>query len=271
MRHPAPLRWRLESCRRVRSRRNSPARRTVPPLRQAPSRLHCRAHRAGASRAPARPARPARPASLMSVATTFERFVTKVSATARPIPCAAAVTSTRRSPCNTLTPKSTNETMVHRRIMITPHIACQKPITMGRMRTHYPRCWYPIAALIGFGAAPVWAAQATPVSVNELRCEYSKDPIGIDAQQPRRAGIVLHQKLREANSLRNNCCLQLENLNAENADVWDSGRIESDQSIQVHYHGKPLRSGGGYHWKVRVWDEEGRPTKFSEPGYWEMG
>lgn len=162
--------------------------------------------------------------------------------------------------------------MVHRRIMITPHIACQKPITMGRMRTHYPRCWYPIAALIGFGAAPVWAAQATPVSVNELRCEYSKDPIGIDAQQPRLSWVLSSTKNSEKQTAYEIIVASsLENLNAENADVWDSGRIESDQSILVHYHGKPLRSGGGYYWKVRVWDEEGRPTKFSEPGYWEMG
>ena len=53
--------------------------------------------------------------------------------------------------------------------------------------------------------------------------------------------------------------------------MWDSGRVESDQSVHVVYAGTPLKSQQRYFWKVRVWDQDGQPTPYSEPAWWEMG
>ena len=52
---------------------------------------------------------------------------------------------------------------------------------------------------------------------------------------------------------------------------WDSGKVDSDQSIQVEYAGPPLMSRQRCEWKVRVWDAEGKPSAWSEPAVWEMG
>jgi alpha-L-rhamnosidase len=52
--------------------------------------------------------------------------------------------------------------------------------------------------------------------------------------------------------------------------IWDSGRIESDQSIHVPYSGPALASGRRVYWKVRVWDEAGREAE-SPSAWWEMG
>lgn len=35
--------------------------------------------------------------------------------------------------------------------------------------------------------------------------------------------------------------------------LWDSGKIESNQSIKVPYDGTPLESSQLVYWKVRVW------------------
>ncbi|MFC5406093.1 family 78 glycoside hydrolase catalytic domain [Cohnella soli] len=54
------------------------------------------------------------------------------------------------------------------------------------------------------------------------------------------------------------------------ADVWDSGKAESNINAGVDYGGIPLQSAKRYYWKVRVWDAEDQPTSFSETGTWEM-
>ena len=60
-------------------------------------------------------------------------------------------------------------------------------------------------------------------------------------------------------------------LAKDQGDLWDSGKVASDQSIQVEYAGKPLESGRLCHWKVRVWDKDGKPSAWSAPAGWSMG
>jgi len=59
-------------------------------------------------------------------------------------------------------------------------------------------------------------------------------------------------------------------LNDDSGLLWDSGKIESDQSIHVPYGGGPLVSGQRVYWKVIVWDETGQATE-SSSAWWEMG
>ena len=55
------------------------------------------------------------------------------------------------------------------------------------------------------------------------------------------------------------------------ADMWDSGVVHASDSAGVAYDGAALRSRGAYAWKVRVWDERGRASKWSRPARFEMG
>ncbi len=52
--------------------------------------------------------------------------------------------------------------------------------------------------------------------------------------------------------------------------LWDSGKVESDQSIHVPYAGPALVSGQRVYWKVQVWDEAGGKIE-STQAWWEMG
>jgi alpha-L-rhamnosidase len=54
------------------------------------------------------------------------------------------------------------------------------------------------------------------------------------------------------------------------ADLWDSGRVESDASVLIPYAGRKLSSRQECWWRVHVWDETGRES-VSEPAHWEMG
>jgi alpha-L-rhamnosidase len=54
-------------------------------------------------------------------------------------------------------------------------------------------------------------------------------------------------------------------------DLWDSGKVMSDQSLHVVYAGKPLLSRQPCWWKVRVCDQAGRESSWSQAAYWSMG
>ena len=56
-----------------------------------------------------------------------------------------------------------------------------------------------------------------------------------------------------------------EKLLADAPDLWDSGRVESSQNLAVPYDGKALQSGQCYWWRVRVWDNYGQVSPYSEP------
>ncbi len=50
-----------------------------------------------------------------------------------------------------------------------------------------------------------------------------------------------------------------------NADYWNSGKINSEESISISYSGKDLKPNQSYWWKVKFWDEAGNESYFSDP------
>ena len=62
-----------------------------------------------------------------------------------------------------------------------------------------------------------------------------------------------------------------ENLSADTADLWDSRKIKSNQTILVRHGGKPLQSKMWCFWKVQVWDKDGMASAWSRPASWSMG
>ena len=112
----------------------------------------------------------------------------------------------------------------------------------------------------------------SPVHVIDLRCEYLVDPLGIDARQPRlswRLEAATRGVKQTAYQVR--VAANLERLVAGQADLWDSGQVMTDQSLHQVYQGQRLASRQRAWWQVRVWDEHGQPTEWSEPACWEMG
>jgi alpha-L-rhamnosidase len=55
------------------------------------------------------------------------------------------------------------------------------------------------------------------------------------------------------------------------ADLWDSGRVAGEQSLQIVYAGKPLTSRQRVFWSVRVWDAAGQASPWSAPAEWTTG
>ena len=137
------------------------------------------------------------------------------------------------------------------------------------------RVLYIVVGLTAIG--PAWspcaekdAAPATTVA--ETYCEYASNPIGIDTAQPRFTWVLGSERrgvLQQAYQVL--VASSAESLVADKGDLWDSGRVKSDESSNVVYGGKELASRQSCHWKVRVWDDRGRLGPWSTPATFEIG
>lgn len=62
-----------------------------------------------------------------------------------------------------------------------------------------------------------------------------------------------------------------ERLQRDEGDLWDSGKIASPEQLGIRYAGLPLRPNQRCFWKVRVWDQDGKPSDWSAVGQWNTG
>ncbi|UCD27570.1 MAG: hypothetical protein JSV03_10680, partial [Planctomycetota bacterium] len=125
--------------------------------------------------------------------------------------------------------------------------------------------------IMGIGTLSA-AHNLNAMEVANLRCEYLTDPVGIDVVQPR-LSWVLESDRRGAKqtAYRIMAASSRANIEDDKGDLWDTGKVISDQTVFVVYEGKPMQTGMRVWWKVQVWDENNEVSAFSKPAYWEMG
>jgi alpha-L-rhamnosidase len=123
-----------------------------------------------------------------------------------------------------------------------------------------------LAALLAF---QVLGRPAAPVG---LLVNGASNPLAIDreaarfswssADTRRGAGQTAYQVLVASSP---------ERLATGKADLWDSGEVDSARSASVEYAGKVLPSATRFWWKVRVWDQTGKPSRYSTPAFFDTG
>jgi len=120
------------------------------------------------------------------------------------------------------------------------------------------------------------------VEVHDLRCEVRINPLTIDAAKPGLSWKLQVSGLKSQPSMERGIkqsAYQIlvastpETLAKDQGDLWDSGKVESAQSVHVGYSGKPLASGMLCHWKVKAWSTDGeeKAMEWSAPAFWRMG
>jgi len=113
---------------------------------------------------------------------------------------------------------------------------------------------------------------ATPLlSPTYLRCEYLVDPIGIEETHPRFSWVDTSPE-RDAHQVAYRVVVSssLSLLKKGKGDLWDSGKVMSDQTAQIEYSGKPLQSRQHAYWKVTVWNLY-QQSNSSSPAQFELG
>ncbi len=120
------------------------------------------------------------------------------------------------------------------------------------------------------GSYTAFAADQTVVK--DLICEYRTNPVGIDVMEPRLSWKIVSEKenlLQSAYEIR--MAESASGLSKKNSQIWGTGKVESDQSVNVVYEGPEPESMQRFYWQVRIWDNNGKVTKWSEPAYFETG
>ncbi|SHG00553.1 alpha-L-rhamnosidase [Mariniphaga anaerophila] len=110
------------------------------------------------------------------------------------------------------------------------------------------------------------------LSLYNLKCEGLTNPLGIDKTTPRfswKISSTENGTVQKAFQIL--VASELSELTEKQADFWNSGKIESGSSLFVSYGGKRLSPGVAAFWKVRVWDEQGNVSPWSEPAKFGIG
>lgn len=126
--------------------------------------------------------------------------------------------------------------------------------------------------VVGFGLKKNALASSgnQELTVFDLKTEYFTNPIGIDDPEPRLSWKIESQ---HRNTLQTAYQIQVsEGSGFSGGDLlWDTGKINSEESIHIEYQGPVLQSAQRYYWRVRVWDNHGNTPNWSEIAFWEMG
>ncbi len=129
--------------------------------------------------------------------------------------------------------------------------------------------------IAGIGLCSLLACSATMAQVGKpekLECESLATPLGMDAEKP-----TLSWQLRDTRDGAKQTAYEVQvassaaSLSAGKADVWDSGKVESGDSIGVMYGGPAMQASKRYFWRVLVWDRDGKAYPASDATWWETG
>ena len=120
-------------------------------------------------------------------------------------------------------------------------------------------------------AAGIGVAQLAPTA---LTVEYRTDPVGLDAAHPRLSWHMAAEpgaKNERQTAYRVLVASSAANLAANRGDLWDSGRVAGDQSLNVEYAGRPVGSSQRVFWKVKTWNAAGVESDWSAAAKWTQG
>ena len=128
--------------------------------------------------------------------------------------------------------------------------------------------WLLVLVLLSIFALP--GESKRRLSVSHLLTEWLENPLGIDTLAPHFSWQMQHQQRGATQSAYQiQVASRPELLHNGKADMWDSGKVASSQSLHVRYEGKPLQSRTTYYWRVRIWDHNGVTSAYSQPATFE--
>ena len=122
-----------------------------------------------------------------------------------------------------------------------------------------------LLALLSLSASAAKKKVVRPdVSVGKLRVENLDKPFGIDTAEPRFSWQILSNK----QDVRQTAYQII--VNDDKGEVWNTGKVASDQQLWIPYAGKKLQSNTHCTWKVKVWTTVGE-SEWSSDEFFSIG
>ena len=105
------------------------------------------------------------------------------------------------------------------------------------------------------------------ISVYDARLNAQTNPTGVDTEKP-----VFSWKLKSVERSRYQLAYQIVVLDETTRDTcWNSGKILSDNNIMAPYSGSLLKVDCPYLWRVRIWDQDGKISRWSGDNHFATG
>ncbi|KQB39932.1 glycoside hydrolase family 78 protein [Flavobacterium aquidurense] len=109
------------------------------------------------------------------------------------------------------------------------------------------------------------------ISATHLTTEMTKNPLAVVQNQPR----LSWQLISKENNISQTAYQILiasseEKLKKNEADIWDSKKVKSDKNLQIIFGGSPLKTETKYFWKVKIWDQKNKVSKWSNVAFFRI-
>ena len=135
-------------------------------------------------------------------------------------------------------------------------------------RPSEPCVWRGCLYVSDYGATTLTAIPLAAEAPFGLTAERLENPCGVDAPAPRlgwKMGVRAGATNVTQAAWRVLAASSRAKLAADEGDLWDSGKVEGAQSVDVPYGGAPLATSQRVFWKVKTWSGCGRESGWSAP------
>ncbi len=132
--------------------------------------------------------------------------------------------------------------------------------------------WTIVFNLIAITAILTNCAQKSLITPTALLCESRINPTGIATTLPQ---FSWKNRASVNNSIQSAYQILVASapgrLKEGTADLWNTGKIAGSNSVWVSYEGQVLQSRSVAYWKIKVWDQNGVPSEWSEMQNFSVG
>ncbi len=110
------------------------------------------------------------------------------------------------------------------------------------------------------------------LKIAKLRCNQTEDPAAINTAGPNFSWQLQSELRNQAQSAYHILVADnLDDLKNSKGKIWDSKKVVTDKSILVQYKGKSLNPAHKYFWKVKVWNQDGIESEWSDASIFQTG
>jgi alpha-L-rhamnosidase len=111
---------------------------------------------------------------------------------------------------------------------------------------------------------------AQPTSISQLEVDKLSNPIGLDSENPDFSWIIKSDDF-DLNQTHYQVFVAKDKVFSKNSLIWDSGKVNSSESVYIKYQGNPLEYSTKYYWTVKVWTNQSSRPKQSKISWWTTG
>ncbi|WP_241664771.1 alpha-L-rhamnosidase [Seonamhaeicola maritimus] len=101
--------------------------------------------------------------------------------------------------------------------------------------------------------------------------EGFKNPLGFYDANPTFSWQLPVSELNKSQSAYQIVVASSPDLLPNNADLWNSEKQETNQSVWIKYDGKPLASRQKAYWQIKYWNQDDEVSQWSEVNHFELG